>query len=148
MRRGATWRHLAWALLTAWRHSHVVTNVGFQRLHGQLIQGRHHTCLVVKLRRRAKQLEPAGPHGWQDLLVGRVGFATDCHEVLCARDEPRAGTAWAIVGSVHWPRENFWVCDQSEHFASEQPIGHLTIFFFYLAISKFCDVSLLNMASD
>jgi hypothetical protein len=60
------------------------------------------TCLVVKLRRRAQQLEPAGPHRWQYLLIVRVGFAADCHKVLCARDEPRAGTAWAKRG-VHWP---------------------------------------------
>jgi hypothetical protein len=101
-----TWCNMAalggWALLTAWRRSHVVTNVGFLRLHGQLVQGRRCTCLVVKLRRRAQQLEPAGPHRWQYLLIVRVGFAADCHKVLCARDEPRAGTAWAKRG-VHWP---------------------------------------------
>ena len=51
--------------------------------------------------------ELADPHPWQDLPIGRVGLAADCHKVLGAHDTPHAKCwGWAacaiVVGGGHW----------------------------------------------
>ena len=76
--------------LTAWGRPHVVADIGLRRLRGQLdrsvYDGRH----PVTLRLATEPRELADPHRWQDLPIGRVGLAADCHKVLGAHDAPHA----------------------------------------------------------
>ena len=93
--------------LTAWGRPHVVADIGLRRLRGQLdrsvYDGRH----PVTLRLATEPRELADPHRWQDLPIGRVGLAADCHKVLGAHDAPHAKCwGWAacaiVVGGGHW----------------------------------------------
>ena len=60
------------------------------RLHGQLDRGVYGGRYPVTLLLATEPSEPADPHRWQDLPIGRVGLAADCHKVLYAHDAPHA----------------------------------------------------------